>query len=248
MRPTLTRLLAVLRPLSSGAFWRAQYGQWLAKRFDTRYGTDTVRQVAVAAMQGVPITLAEHAVHYEATAIPKLRCALRVVKRQLGPALGEFAFVDIGSGKGLAVMLASRAGFRQVYGVEMSPELHLIAESNRQLFVARHRDAAPIHLTCMDALQYELPAGDMVIYLYNPFSAVLMSAFIGRLRSLDGAPRQVLLAYVNPLHQHLFDADSHFTCLFDDGRVSVFSFMPALKQVGSDVVRSMNDGSERVTP
>jgi hypothetical protein len=234
-----------MRPLSSGAFWRAQYGQWLAKRFDARYGTDTVRQVAVAAMQDVPMELAEHAVHYEATAIPKLRCALAVVKQQLGPALGNFTFVDIGSGKGLAVMLASRAGFRRVYGVEMSRELHLIAESNKQLFLVQHPDAAPIHLVCMDALQYELPAGDLVIYLYNPFSAVLMAGFIARLTTIDGANRRVLLAYVNPLHQHLFDADPRFACLFDDGRVSVFSFMPESKSANRQTVRLTNEAAER---
>ena len=98
--------------------------------FDARYGTDTRRQLPVAAMRDVPDALAAHAVHYEASAIPKLRQALAAVRARSRGRVPAFSFLDVGSGKGLVVMLASRHPFREVVGVEMAPELHAIAERN----------------------------------------------------------------------------------------------------------------------
>lgn len=223
---TMIRILRNLaETLASGAFWRAKYGAWLARRFDARYGTDTMRQVPVALMLDVPTALAQHAVHYEASSIPKLRQALEVVSRRVGGAIDRYTFVDVGSGKGLAAMLAARAGFRAVHGVEMAPDLHAIAESNLQKFVARHPGAASIRLHCMDALQFEWPEGPLVLYLYNPFDAVLMAQLAARLPpSTDGG--ETLIAYVNPIHRGVFDRHSACELLYDDGRVCVFAYRP----------------------
>ena len=43
--------------------------------------------------------------------------------------LGQFSFVDFGSGKGRVLLVASHYPFREVVGVEFSPELHEICRS-----------------------------------------------------------------------------------------------------------------------
>ena len=48
----------------------------------------------------------------------------------LPPDLSSFSFIDIGSGKGRALILAGRLGFREAIGVEFSSNLHRIAEKN----------------------------------------------------------------------------------------------------------------------
>src|SRR5690242_7561706 len=99
----LSAVRAAVVPLVSPAFWRGQLAARAARAFDARYGTDTIARLPVAAMEGVPPALAAHAVHYEASAIPKLQQALSAVTRTLGSRLPGFAFVDVGSGKGLVV-------------------------------------------------------------------------------------------------------------------------------------------------
>jgi hypothetical protein len=45
-------------------------------------------------------------------------------------ALEGLTFIDFGSGKGRTLLMASEYPFRQIIGLEFSPELHRIAESN----------------------------------------------------------------------------------------------------------------------
>lgn len=218
------RIHSLIAPLLSGPFWRSKHAEWQAVRFDRRWQTDTLVKMRVAAMQGVSADLAVHAVHYEGSSIPKLQRALQVVQRQLAAALAQYSFVDFGSGKGLVVMLASRYPFQHVYGVEMSPDLHAIAESNIRKFRAQNPDCAPVSLSCGDALAFDLPRENLVAYLYNPFDAFLMQRCVARLVDAAGHGRGLIVVYVNPLHREIFARDGRFHALCDDATLCVFRF------------------------
>src|SRR5271167_2282557 len=43
---------------------------------------------------------------------------------------GEFTFIDIGSGKGRALLMAADYPFRRILGIELLPELHRVAKEN----------------------------------------------------------------------------------------------------------------------
>jgi SAM-dependent methyltransferase len=215
-------MLRHLAPLVTPAFWRSWLAEREARAFDVRYGTDTVRAVPVAAMRDVPPDLAAHAVHYEASALPKLRQALDAVAGTLGPRLPSFAFLDVGSGKGLVVMHAARRPFRESVGVEMAPDLHAIAERNTGRFATAHPDAAPMRLVRGDALSCPLPEGPLVAYLYNPFDATFLSPFAARLEAAARPDREILVAYVNPVHRAIFDGSRRVQLLWDNGRVVVY--------------------------
>jgi hypothetical protein len=218
----MRRVQSLVMPLVTPAFWRATLAGREARAFDRRYGTDTVRRLPVAAMRDIPDDLARHAVHYEASAIPKFRAAMRAVRRALGSQLSQTSFVDVGSGKGLVVMLASQQPFREVVGVEMTPELHVIAEQNGRRFRAAGGARAPIRLVQGDALTFDFPPGDLVVYLYNPFDEVLVRAFLDRLDAAAADGRDLILAYVNPRHRALLEAAGRYQELFDNGAVAVF--------------------------
>jgi SAM-dependent methyltransferase len=218
----MRRVQSLVMPLVTPAFWRATLAVREARAFDRRYGTDTVRRLPVEAMRDVPGELARHAVHYEASAIPKFRSGVRAVRRTLGPRLPQTSFVDVGSGKGLVVMLASQLAFREVVGIEMAPELHDIAERNSDRFRAAGAARAPMRLVLGDALRADLPAGDLVVYLYNPFDAILIGRFLERLDEAAADGRDLLLVYVNPLHRAQLDAAGRYQELFDNGSVAVF--------------------------
>jgi hypothetical protein len=59
-----------------------------------------------------------------------------VVLSSLGIALDDFTFIDFGSGKGRALMLASEHPFKRIIGLEFSPELHRIAEENIPRYIS----------------------------------------------------------------------------------------------------------------
>ena len=106
-------------------------------------------------------------------------------------------FLDLGSGKGRAVFLAAQYPFGRVIGVELSPELHAIAEKN-----LRRHDRTRIELVNADVVEYEVPADVTVVFLFNPFGgSVFGGALANVLRSLDAHPRPLRLIYVNPVEE-----------------------------------------------
>jgi hypothetical protein len=226
------RIHSLIVSLSSRPFWRSKHAEWQAVRFDRRWQTDTRVRTPVAAMQGVPAELAIHAVHYEGSSIPKLQRALKVVQRHLGSTLARYSFVDFGSGKGLVVMLASRYPFHDIHGVEMASDLHAIAESNIRKFRAQQSRCAPITLVCGNALEFDLPAANLVAYLYNPFDAFVMRRCVARLVDAAGRDGQLIVVYVNPVHREIFDGDGRFERLFHDATLSVFRLRQAVGERG----------------
>jgi SAM-dependent methyltransferase len=68
----------------------------------------------------------------------------------------EFTFIDFGSGKGRALLLASEYPFQQVLGVEFSPELHSVTQENIRKYVGR-RNPGLVESVCTDFLDFPVP-------------------------------------------------------------------------------------------
>jgi SAM-dependent methyltransferase len=110
-------------------------------------------------------------------------------------------FIDLGSGKGRALLLASEFPFRRIIGIEFAVELHKAAKENlSKVAVARSR-CSNVELICGDAAEYTFPPEPLVIYLFNPFgSAVVRRVAENALFSWQGFPRPMQILYVNPIH------------------------------------------------
>ncbi len=162
--------------------------------FDYRYGVDT-RQDRVDYVARMPASSAEWAIPYEpvqAFMFHRMLAELPVRRR-------DYVFLDLGSGKGRAVLLASTCGFARVIGVELSGELDAIARRNARSFASRVDTASPIELVCTDARTYELPREDLVLFLYNPFFGEVLDDVATRVeRSLAGSRGDLWLLYRNP--------------------------------------------------
>jgi hypothetical protein len=124
----------------------------------------------------------------------------------LGIDLSGLTFIDLGSGKGRTLLMASEYPFRRVVGVELLPELHRIAEQNIEGFPAQRKLAGSIEAICDDATAYNFPLEPTVLYLFNPLpEAGLMQVIHNLELSLGGSPRQVWIIYHNPLLEHLLN-------------------------------------------
>lgn len=110
-------------------------------------------------------------------------------------------FVDFGSGMGRMVLEAARFPFGRVIGVELSQDLHDIAEDNvrrtRQRLLCRDID-----LVRTDVLDYAVPDDVTVVFFNNPFQGPVFATVIDRLvATLDRNPRQLRIIYYNPVEE-----------------------------------------------
>ncbi len=103
-------------------------------------------------------------------------------------------FIDMGSGKGRAVLLASMLPFKKVIGVEFSRQLHQTAEKNARNF--QGQKCGEIELICIDAVEYKIPENPLVIYLYNPFERPIMEKVVENVvASFRSRPRRLVVLY-----------------------------------------------------
>ena len=140
----------------------------------------------------------------------------RKVLSQIESALPGAAFVDLGSGKGRAVMLAMSYPFHIIYGVELSPDLHAIAENNLQRYSKMVPSTAQVRLICMDALEFEFPPTPLILFFYHPFCRPVLQKVLNNLeRSLRMNPRPARLVYINTELQSLLDSSRFLRRIFE---------------------------------
>jgi SAM-dependent methyltransferase len=116
----------------------------------------------------------------------------------------EYTFIDLGAGMGRAMLLAAELPFRQVLGVEFHPTLARIGRRNMAKWRVDDRAVAPMRMYCRDAVEFNLPKGPCVVFLFNPFGETVMKRLLERWRTaLKGRERQLDLLYVNNEHDRI---------------------------------------------
>ncbi|HWW96785.1 MAG TPA: class I SAM-dependent methyltransferase [Edaphobacter sp.] len=120
----------------------------------------------------------------------------------------EYTFLDLGCGKGRAVLLASEFGFREAVGVELNPGLAEIARANAAIWTAAGRARSQIRIVCGDAAEVEWPSGPCLVYLYNPFAEKVMLAVVEVMRERFGDRRDELeIVYQKPEQAAMLEGD-----------------------------------------
>jgi SAM-dependent methyltransferase len=130
-------------------------------------------------------------------------------------AMEEFSFLDVGAGMGRAVLLAAELPFRQVLGVELNPTLARIAQRNLTVWRASGRARAPMRVVCGDAVEFPLPAGPCLAFLFNPFAAPVMRRLLTAWsKVLAGRPAPLDILYVNNEQESVLERQAEFARLF----------------------------------
>lgn len=111
-------------------------------------------------------------------------------------ALRDFTFIDLGSGKGRVLLMASDYPFRGIVGVEFMPDLYHAAQKNIASYSSDRQRCRQIETVCTDARDFQFPWGPLVVYLFNPFSESTFAQVLENLwRSVEQSPRPVYVAY-----------------------------------------------------
>lgn len=209
------RIASRLRPSVRA---QAQQRHVRAAEFDQRYGVDTGGLVYQTELKmNNPHQL--HAKRYEGSDPLFFRNAINLL-----PISHErFCFVDLGSGKGRAVLLATEFPFARVVGVEFARELHEVAQKNVVRFRPHMTKCRDVEVVCMDALAYPLPPQPLVCFLGDPFDGPLMAQLVATIvTSMRQLPRDLYVVYYNPRSGHLFDDSASFVRVAEVGPVRIW--------------------------
>lgn len=99
----------------------------------------------------------------------------------LGIDFSDYQFIDVGSGKGKLLLLASHLPFSEIIGIEYAPGLHAIALKNIHQLKTKSGTRTNIVSINADALTWNLPNRPAIYFLYNPFDLAITRAFFARL-------------------------------------------------------------------
>lgn len=202
MRDEIGRLWRVLRRRKKKDTWpRMEQGQYRSFRavhpFDERFGVET---------SGLIYELPSGHQHdlynngYFAVAPSVFHAIMRAMQERLQLDFQRFCFVDLGSGKGRALLLASDYPFREIIGVELSPKLDRVARDNIARYaLAKRAPRAPVISMTGDATEFSWPAGPLIVYMWNAFTRPVMERVFENLQaSLKEQPRELYLVYIHP--------------------------------------------------
>jgi SAM-dependent methyltransferase len=178
--------------------------------FDIAYGTETSGLLSGKIIaRGTTHEPADLTAYY-AIAPSILRALLDLWLRELHPLapIERTVFLDVGAGKGRAMLLASEYPFLRVDGIELNPKLAEIARRNIAIWENAPQSPmlSPLHLHEADATRAPLPSEPVLAHLFHPFEDRLLRRFLRHVeKELAAHPRPFDLLYVNAEHDSLLD-------------------------------------------
>jgi Putative methyltransferase len=188
---------------------RTLVGETRCQIFDWRH---KVRTCGVVTLDTLTIEgdNARHGVFYHPSH-PKF---LFEVLGALGIDYERYAFIDLGSGKGRALLVASEFPFREVLGIEFARELHERACENIRRYRSASQKTGNVRSVYGDAITFEFPLSPLVILLANPFGPGVLIPVLRRLQgSLASHPRDVIILYSAPEHGDLIERETTLVCV-----------------------------------
>jgi SAM-dependent methyltransferase len=128
-----------------------------------------------------------------------------------------YTFIDLGSGKGRALLLASEYSFHAIVGVELSPKLHAVAAANIAGYQGSAQRCGDVRSIKTDATEFAFPAGPLMVYLWNPFEAPVFASVLANLEAaLVNEPREIYIVYIQPELDSLLEASGSWRKLWRD--------------------------------
>jgi SAM-dependent methyltransferase len=155
--------------------------------FDKKYGVETSKLVQFVPTNSRNVS---HGNRYSAASESVIRWCIE----NCGMALDTTTFVDVGSGKGRALIVATFYPLKKIIGVEYSPELAEICCANLQRLGLQGR----CNVVVGDASEFSFPDGNLLVFLYNPFDGVILERVLKSLASSSG---RVRIAQLGPGHE-----------------------------------------------
>ncbi len=162
----------------------------LSTKFDAFHGTETNKRL--------PVPVSEDPLDQTRWGCgPINHDFFKEIMRAIPGSLARYSFVDIGSGKGAAVLMASEFSFRRLVGVEIGADLIDVAKCNVDKYNASTGKGLAPEWIRSDFFKWSIPEESHQLFFFNnPLPEALALPAIQRLeQSLRDHPRPVLLVF-----------------------------------------------------
>ena len=170
------------------------------KYYDSKYSLDTYTWVEHDELLKED-EIAKHASSYMAVRVLPLRRLFEKLKLPV-----ETVFVDIGSGKGRILLVASEFGFMEVRGIEFSSNLCAIAEQNIANYTQKITTTTNFTVINTDASIFKFSGDESVFFLYNPFNEFILRKVIENIsKSPDDKHKKVIIINAAPGKKQVFE-------------------------------------------
>jgi hypothetical protein len=143
-------------------------------------------------------------------------------------------FLDVGSGKGRAMILAAEEGFADVVGIEYAAELIDQAHVNIEKVRGKFPETV-FRMAEGNAIEFGLPEGTDVAYLFNPFDAETLDRWIATI--LPQVRKPLHIVYMHPVfHPILERQDPKMEKVFSDaqGEFIIYRLAPSIPSTPQD--------------
>ncbi|HKW27520.1 MAG TPA: class I SAM-dependent methyltransferase [Terriglobales bacterium] len=145
--------------------------------------------------------------------------------RSLAIDYNQFQFIDLGSGKGRTLLMASEYPFQRIVGVEAVPVLHRVALENIRKYRSATQKCLDLESLCGDARDFQFPPEPLVVFLFNPLPEAGLRVVMENLQaSLREHPRPLYVVYHNPLLEHVLAEDGGLRRLRGDMGCAIYAF------------------------
>lgn len=190
--------------------------------FDMKYRVDTINTKMLDEME-IDSPNKAHGHYYEGSNAYVFKKVFSHIKIDAPTS----CFVDFGSGKGKAMLMAAEMGFRKVIGVEFSGELVEISKRNLEIFKQRTKSKTEFEIIHTDAAEYEIPSEANLLYFANPFDETLIEKVIANiLKSLGMSPRETIVVHLFPQGNRAFADHPRFQLEHESKDWFVFRLKP----------------------
>jgi hypothetical protein len=161
---------------------------------------------------------------YQPTEAALFHEMIAAVSARTGFDFRDFTFVDLGSGKGRTLLMASDYSFRRIVGVELLAALHHAAVDNLVRYQSESQKCFAIESICADAADFAFPAEPTLLFLFNPLPESGLRRVIANLeQSLRERPRKVYVLYHNPLLEHVLSGSAFVKKICETHQYAVYA-------------------------
>lgn len=169
-------------------------------KFDQKYGTLTaIVKHQYDLQEVVSIERLINSEMYHPTPVKTMYLALE----SLSVDYSDYTFIDIGSGIGRNLLIASEYSFQRIIGLEISSYLHKIAEKNIYIYKNKSttQKSKNIFSHCIDVLDFEFIGESFILYFWHPFSnEIFDKLFLRILNVLEIRNKEIILIFLDNVY------------------------------------------------
>jgi hypothetical protein len=174
--------------------WESLIDRILNRSFDLYYRVET-RKLLEPEEMDIGKAEAKQAKRYQGSHVRILRKAFR----RLNIDFADYHFIDLGCGKGRAMLIASIFGVKKCIGIEISPTLQTICDLNINTFCRRTgADKKAFEVFKGNVLDFRVTTPNNLVYLFNPFNMNVVEGVVKKLKCASLTPEADVILSINP--------------------------------------------------